>query len=76
MRARQHAAPAPVGGSLFNATTLVCGVLMTVMATIVVIRLLFGLSSTTNVNDGYSWGIWVVVDVLPPTVAVVRMVVR
>jgi Ni/Fe-hydrogenase subunit HybB-like protein len=55
--------PAPVGGSLFNATTLVCGVLIAVMATIIVVRLFFGLASTTNVNDGYSWGIWVVVDV-------------
>ena len=63
MSAQPHAAPAPVGGSLFNATTLVCGVLMAIMATVVVIRLFFGLSSTTNVNDGYSWGIWVVVDV-------------
>ena len=63
MSAQQHAAPAPLGGSLFNATTLVCGVLIAVMATIIVVRLFFGLASTTNVNDGYSWGIWVVVDV-------------
>ena len=63
MSAQHDARPAPVGGSLFNATTLVCGVLMAVAATIIVVRLFFGLSSTTNVNDGYSWGIWVVVDV-------------
>lgn len=58
-----HPAPAPVGGSLLNATTFICGVFIAVMATIILIRLFFGLSSTTNVNDGYSWGIWVVVDV-------------
>jgi len=63
MSTQQHARPAPVGGSLFNATTLVCGILMAITATIIVVRLFFGLSSTTNVNDGYSWGIWVVVDV-------------
>ncbi|MEF8755026.1 MAG: Ni/Fe-hydrogenase cytochrome b subunit [Accumulibacter sp.] len=63
MSAQQHAQPAPVGGSLFNATTLVCGILMAITATIIIVRLFFGLSSTTNVNDGYSWGIWVVVDV-------------
>ncbi|MEF8727354.1 MAG: Ni/Fe-hydrogenase cytochrome b subunit [Accumulibacter sp.] len=63
MSAQQHARPAPVGGSLFNATTLVCGILMAITATIIIVRLFFGLSSTTNVNDGYSWGIWVVVDV-------------
>ena len=63
MNAQPHAAPAPVGGSLFNATTLVCGVLIAVMVTIILVRLFFGLASTTNVNYGYSWGIWVVVDV-------------
>ncbi|MBO3703704.1 MAG: Ni/Fe-hydrogenase cytochrome b subunit [Candidatus Accumulibacter sp.] len=60
----QHPArPGPVGGSLFNATTLVCGVLIAVMATIILVRLIFGLGATTNLNDGYSWGAWVVVDV-------------
>ncbi|HRE85031.1 MAG TPA: Ni/Fe-hydrogenase cytochrome b subunit [Accumulibacter sp.] len=63
MSGQQHARPAPVGGSLFNATTLVCGVLIAVMATIILVRLIFGLGATTNLNDGYSWGAWVVVDV-------------
>jgi len=54
------APPAPVGGSLFGATTLICGVLMTVMAAIIVVRMFFGLASVTNLNDGYSWGLWVV----------------
>ena len=63
MSTQQHARPAPVGGSLLNATTLVCGVLIAVMATIILVRLIFGLGATTNLNDGYSWGAWVVVDV-------------
>jgi len=63
MSTDQHTVPAPVGGSLLNATTFTCGVLVAVMATIILIRMFFGLASTTNVNDGYSWGIWVVVDV-------------
>jgi Ni/Fe-hydrogenase subunit HybB-like protein len=63
MSTQQHARPAPVGGSLLNATTLVCGVLIAVMATIILVRLIFGLGTTTNLNDGYSWGAWVVVDV-------------
>jgi len=63
MSALQHASPAPVGGSLFSATTLVCGVLMTIMAAIIVVRLFFGLASVTHLNDGYSWGLWVVGDV-------------
>lgn len=63
MSAQQHGQPVPVGGSLLNATTLICGVLIAVMATIVLVRLIFGLGATTNLNDGYSWGAWVVVDV-------------
>ncbi len=63
MSTQRHARPAPVGGSLLNATTLVCGVLIAVMATIILVRLIFGLGTTTNLNDGYSWGAWVVVDV-------------
>ena len=63
MSTDQHSVPAPVGGSLLNATTFTCGVLIAVMAVIIIIRMFFGLASTTNVNDGYSWGIWVVVDV-------------
>lgn len=62
--AQQHHAPAPVGGSLFNAATLVCGVLIAVMAAVLVTRFVFGLGAVTNLNDGYPWGIWVVVDVV------------
>ncbi|MBI4985944.1 MAG: Ni/Fe-hydrogenase cytochrome b subunit [Rhodocyclales bacterium] len=64
MANHQHAAPAPVGGSLVNATTLVCGVLIAVMLAVLVVRFVFGLGSVTNLNDGYPWGIWVVFDVV------------
>ena len=64
MTQQQHAAPTPVGGSLLNAATLVCGVLIAIMASILLVRFVFGLGAVTNVNDGYSWGIWVVVDVM------------
>jgi Ni/Fe-hydrogenase subunit HybB-like protein len=53
-----------MGGSLLNATTVVCGVLIAIMATFMLVRFVFGLASVTNVNDGYSWGIWVVIDVM------------
>lgn len=61
---QQHSKPAPVGGSLINAVTLVCGVLIAIMVTILLVRFVFGLSTVANINDGYSWGIWVVVDVM------------
>lgn len=64
MTTHQHAAPTPVGGSLVNAATLVCGVLIAIMAAILLVRFIFGLGTVANINDGYSWGIWVVVDVM------------
>jgi Ni/Fe-hydrogenase subunit HybB-like protein len=64
MAQAQHAAPVPVGGSLVNAATLVCGILITIMAAVLLERFIFGLGNVANINDGYSWGIWVVVDVM------------
>jgi Ni/Fe-hydrogenase subunit HybB-like protein len=64
MSQHSHAAPAPLGGNLLNATTLVCGILIAIMVTFLLVRFVFGLASVTNVNDGYSWGIWVVIDVM------------
>ncbi|HNM23635.1 MAG TPA: Ni/Fe-hydrogenase cytochrome b subunit, partial [Rhodocyclaceae bacterium] len=64
MSAHRHAAPTPVGGNLLNPTTLVCGALAIAMLTVLVARFLFGLGAVTNLNDGYPWGIWVVVDVI------------
>ena len=64
MANHNHAAPAPVGGSLINAITLTCGVLIALMAAILMVRFLFGLGAVTGLNDGYPWGIWVVVDVV------------
>lgn len=59
-----HAKPAPVGGSLLNGVTLIAGLLVAVMAAIIVVRLFYGLGSVTALNDGYPWGIWIVVDVV------------
>ncbi|GAB1393852.1 Ni/Fe-hydrogenase cytochrome b subunit [Rhodocyclaceae bacterium] len=64
MSAHSHAKPAPVGGPLFNAATLISGILILTMAAILLVRFLYGLGSVTNLNDGYPWGIWVVVDVV------------
>ena len=64
MAHHHNTSPAPVGGSLINAATLVCSVLIAIMAAILLVRFFFGIGAVTNVNDGYSWGIWVVVDVM------------
>ena len=62
MAKNKHAAP--VGGSLVNAVTLSCFVLIAMMVAILMVRFLFGLGAVTGINDGYPWGIWVVVDVV------------
>jgi Ni/Fe-hydrogenase subunit HybB-like protein len=64
MANNQHAAPAPVGGSLVNIVTLSCAVLIALMVAVLAVRFLFGLGAVTGLNDGYPWGIWVVVDVI------------
>ena len=55
---------APLGGSLVNVVTLTCGVLIALMIAVLVVRFLFGHGAVTALNDGYPWGIWVVVDVI------------
>lgn len=62
MANHQHAAP--VGGSLITPATLICGALIAIMLAILVVRFFSGLGAVTNLNDGYPWGIWVVVDVV------------
>ena len=64
MSTQHHARPAPVGGPLLNAVTLTAGILIAIMAAILVVRLFYGLGSVTALNDGYPWGIWIVVDVM------------
>ncbi len=55
---------APVGGRLINAVTVVCGVLVLILMAILAVRFVFGLGAVTDLNNGYPWGIWVVVDVV------------
>jgi Ni/Fe-hydrogenase subunit HybB-like protein len=55
---------APVGGKLFNTATLICGLMIAAMLAILAVRFTQGLGAVTNLNDGYPWGIWVVVDVV------------
>jgi Ni/Fe-hydrogenase subunit HybB-like protein len=56
--------PAPLGGQLWTPTTLVLGALVLIMVLVLTVRFVFGLGATTNLNDGYPWGIWVVYDVV------------
>jgi Ni/Fe-hydrogenase subunit HybB-like protein len=64
MSQHQHAAPAPVGGKFLNGVTLSILFLIALCIPISVARYFFGLGAVTNLNDGYPFGIWVVVDVV------------
>jgi len=59
-----HPAPAPLGGSLVTPTTTLLAILVAIAGVILLVRFLFGIGAVTNVNDGYTWGIWVVYDVV------------
>ncbi len=59
-----HPAPAPLGGKLVTPATVILAALAAIAFIILGIRFVFGLGSVTNINDGYTWGIWVVYDVM------------
>lgn len=62
--AHAHPRPAPLGGPLLNGVTFISGVLILVMLAVLAVRFFYGLGSVTHLNDGYPWGIWVIVDVI------------
>ena len=59
-----HPAPAPLGGRFVTPLTLTLAMLIGIAGVILLVRFIFGLGAVTNINDGYSWGIWVVYDVM------------
>ncbi len=59
-----HPAPAPLGGPLVTPTTKLLAGLVALALLILLYRFIFGLGAVTNLNDGYTWGIWVVYDVV------------
>jgi Ni/Fe-hydrogenase subunit HybB-like protein len=59
-----HPAPAPLGGPLWTPVTKLLAALVALAGVILLVRFIFGIGATTNINDGYTWGIWVVYDVV------------
>lgn len=57
-------AHAPVGGKLITKPFMVLAMLFMLAAAILLTRFIFGLGSVTYLNDGYPWGIWIVIDVM------------
>jgi Ni/Fe-hydrogenase subunit HybB-like protein len=54
----------PLRRSLITPTTLVLVALVAIAFYFLAMRFLYGLGAVANINSGYPWGIWVVVDVI------------
>jgi Polysulphide reductase len=54
----------PLGGRLVTKTTVVCAILALIAAALLAKRMVLGLGSVTNLNNGYPWGIWIAYDVV------------
>ncbi len=53
-----------VGGKLVTPVTLVLGLLVGIAFFLLGVRFVEGMGAVTNLNDGYTWGIWVVIDIV------------
>ena len=54
---------APLHRSLVTPTTLVLAALSVIGFYFIAVRMIYGLGAVANINPGYPWGIWVVLDV-------------
>lgn len=61
---QHHHRHAPLGGKLLTPLNIFLGLLGMAALVITFVRLFHGLGAVTNINDGYPWGSWIVVDVM------------
>jgi Ni/Fe-hydrogenase subunit HybB-like protein len=54
----------PLGGRILTKPFLALSALAAIALVIILARFVFGLGAVTHINDGYPWGIWIVVDVM------------
>ena len=54
----------PVGGKLLTGPFYVLSFLFMIAVAILLARFFLGLGAVTDLNDGYPWGIWIVIDVM------------
>jgi len=57
----------PVGGKLLSTSMVVLSILTFIGFAIVMERFGSGLGAVTNLNNGYPWGLWVVMDIVVGT---------
>jgi Ni/Fe-hydrogenase subunit HybB-like protein len=56
--------PAPLGGKLLTPFTGFLALLVAAAAGVLLMRFVQGIGATTNLNDGYPWGLWIAYDVV------------
>ncbi len=59
-----HSPYQPLGGKLLTKPFMVLALLFAIGMYFIATRFAFGLGEVTNLNGGYPWGIWVVVDMI------------
>ena len=57
------AATAPMGGKILTRPFVFLSLLVLIAVALLVFRFFFGLGAATNLNNGYPWGLWVVLDI-------------
>ncbi|MDJ0806593.1 MAG: Ni/Fe-hydrogenase cytochrome b subunit [Gammaproteobacteria bacterium] len=57
----------PIGGKLFTKPFNLFALLALIGICLIAYRFIFGIGAASNLNDGYPWGIWIVMDVVVST---------
>ena len=60
---RQRPATEPMGGDILTRPYLFLSLLVLIAVALLAFRFIYGLGAATNLNNGYPWGLWVVVDI-------------
>lgn len=54
---------APMGGKIWTRPFVFLSLLALMAIGLIIFRLIYGLGEATNLNNGYPWGLWVVLDI-------------
>lgn len=57
----------PLGGKILTKPFLILAVFALISAYLLAERFIFGLGAVSNLNNGYTWGIWIAMDVVVGT---------
>lgn len=53
-----------LGGPYITKTTVIAGLFVLTLFALIGIRLVYGLSAVSNLNDGFTWGVWLAYDMV------------